>query len=120
MPSQSDLGASHAIEEMAHPSGFEPEASTFGGWRSIQLSYGCIGIQIVSATEQGQSRIQQSNWLKRYGSEPCRSSPYVLYNLLPVCFRGASATFEAFLLLPSSFPNRLVFLDFSDTHDKQT
>ena len=49
---------SGAKADMAHPARFERAASTFGGWRSIQLSYGCINVQIVTETNKGQSRIQ--------------------------------------------------------------
>ena len=46
--------------EMARPTRFERVASTFGGWRSIQLSYGRISHCLVPLTSAGQ-RTRQFN-----------------------------------------------------------
>jgi hypothetical protein len=36
-----------SLKLLAHPAGFEPAASAFGGQRSIHLSYGCSALLIA-------------------------------------------------------------------------
>src|SRR5688572_28362510 len=60
------------LPEVAHPKGFEPLASAFGGQRSIHLSYGCFGLERASYSPAA-LRFAMAGFLRRESSSvPCR------------------------------------------------
>ncbi len=86
-------GHYRADVKMAHPTGFEPVTSAFGGQRSIQLSYGCI-CQGLPDLDRGRKRLGTGKiGQPRHAPPPPRGSISFI-RPVGVCGNGPGAAIE--------------------------